>query len=127
MTDSNSNRIARLMDERGLKPFPFAKSIGVPSSTMTSIYKGKVKFDNITIGNFIKIAHGLGMTADELYYGSSHKEKTHTYSDPRQQEANDIWNHVNEIYRKQMWEHAKVIDAAYGKSSERNSVQEIAV
>lgn len=127
MCNEANKRIAKLMDERGLKPFPFAKSIGVPSSTMTSIYKGKVKFDNITIGNFIKIAHGLGMTAEELYYGDEHKVRKHNYSDPRQQEANEIWSHVNEQYRTQMWEHAKVIDMAYDKSTERNSVQEVAV
>lgn len=74
MSDELNLRIARLMDERGLKPFPFAKSIGVKSSTMTSIYKGKVTFEKISIGNFLKIAHGLGMTAEQLYYGEDMSE-----------------------------------------------------
>lgn len=69
MSDELNFRIAKLMDERGLKPYPFAKNIGIASSTMTSIYKGKVKFENISISTFLKIAHGLGMTAEQLYYG----------------------------------------------------------
>lgn len=69
MSDELNLRIAKLMDERGLKPYPFAMSIGVKSSTMTSIYKGRVIFENISITTFLKIAHGLGMTAEELYYG----------------------------------------------------------
>ena len=63
-------KIAKLMDERGLKPYPFAMKNEIPSSTMTSIYKGKVKFENISISTFLKIARGLGMTAEELYYGT---------------------------------------------------------
>ena len=69
MSANMDNRIGDLMRERGLKPFPFSKEIGVKSSTMTSIYKGKVNFENIRIDTFIRIAHGLGMTADELFYG----------------------------------------------------------
>jgi len=127
MNTNRDNRIGDLMRERGLKPFPFSKEIGVKSSTMTSIYKGKVNFENIRIDTFLKIAKGLGMTAEELFYGDEHKMHKHVYSDPRQQEANEIWSHVNEQYRAQMWEHAKVIDMAYDKSTKRNSVQEIAV
>ena len=68
MSDDRNLKIARLMDERGLKPYPFAKANEIASSTMTSIYKGKVQFENISINTFLKIAHGLGMTAEELYY-----------------------------------------------------------
>ncbi len=70
MSDERDLRIAELMDERGLKPYPFAKANKIASSTMTSIYKGKVKFEGISISTFLKIAHGLGMTAEELYYGT---------------------------------------------------------
>ena len=69
MSDNTNTRIGDLMRERNLKPFPFSKEIGVKSSTMTSIYKGEVNFENIRIDTFIRIAHGLGMTADELFYG----------------------------------------------------------
>jgi len=71
MSDDRDLKIARLMDERGLKPYPFAKANEIASSTMTSIYKGKTQFENISINTFLKIAHGLGMTAEELYYGTN--------------------------------------------------------
>lgn len=83
MCNETNKRIAKLMDERGLKPFPFSKEIGVPSSTMTSIYKGNVKFDGITISNFLKIAHGLGMTAEELYYGEKPEQPSMSPSERR--------------------------------------------
>ena len=127
MSTNQDDRIGNLMRERGLKPFPFSKEIGIKPSTMASIYRGEVHFDNIRIDTFLKIAHGLGMTADELYEGHVYEGHQHAYSDPRQQEANDIWEHVNETYRVQMWEHAKVIDMAYDKSAERNPVQEVAI
>ena len=65
------NRIRTAMDERGLKPTPFAKSIGVKVSTMFSIYRGEVAMERIAVDNFIRIAHGLDMTVEELYYGES--------------------------------------------------------
>jgi transcriptional regulator with XRE-family HTH domain len=61
------NRIKDILDQRGIKPAAFAKSIGVPQTTMSTICTGKTEFDKIRIGNFIKIARGLGMTSDELY------------------------------------------------------------
>lgn len=124
--ENRNTRIGDIMRKRGIKPFPFSKKIGVKSSTMTSIFKGEVNFENIRIDTFLKIADGLGMTAEELYYGDECKTRKMAYSDPRQQEANEIWSHVNEQYRAQMWEHAKVIDMAYDKSTQRYSVQEVA-
>ena len=125
--ETRNTRIGDIMREKGLKPFPFSKKIGIKPSTMSSIFNGEVTFENIRIETFLKIAQGLGMTAEELYYGDTNKAPSNIYSDSRQQEANDIWNHVNETYRKQMWEHAKVIDMAYNKSAERDSVQEVAI
>lgn len=62
-------RIRRLMDARGLRPTPFAQEIGVKTSTVFSIYKGKTHFDNIRVGTFSSIAKGLDMSVDELLTG----------------------------------------------------------
>jgi len=103
-----------------------AERCKIPEQTLHSARRRK-SMDSIHVDVFLKIAHGLGMTAEELYYGDNHKTQSHVYSDSRQQEANEIWSHVNETYRKQMWEHAKVIDMAYNKSAERDSLQEVAI
>lgn len=65
------NRIKEIFDERGIKPAVFARKIGMPPSTMSTIYHGRTAFGNIRVEHFLAIAHGLGMTADELYYGTT--------------------------------------------------------
>ena len=102
-----------------------AERCEISEQTLHSARK-RSSMDAIHVDVFLKIAHGLGMTAEELYYGDECKTRKRAYSDPRQQEANEIWSHVNEQYRAQMWEHAKVIDMAYDKSAQRDSVQEVA-
>ena len=87
------NAIKETLDARGLKPTPFAREIGIPTSTMFSIYRGQVAFGKITIENFLKIAHGLGMTAEELYYG---EQPARSYADPRQGRINEQYEGMNE-------------------------------
>lgn len=65
-----TQRIRDLLAERGLRPAVFARSIGIPQSTMSTIYHGKTRFENIRVEHFLAIAHGLGMTADELWSGA---------------------------------------------------------
>jgi hypothetical protein len=101
------------MDERGLKPTTFARTVGVKTSTMFSIYRGEVNVGGISIDNFLKIAHGVGMSAEELYYGYVDGEHGNEYSDDRQRDANDVWEHVSEEYRAQMFSHVKTIEKAY--------------
>lgn len=87
------NRIASLLSHKGLKPATFANRIGVPTSTIYSITRGNTKFDKISIGVFMKIAHGLGMTAEELYYGEPRRID---YADPRQEQLNGCYESLNE-------------------------------
>ena len=108
-----SNRIKEELDKRNIKPTTFAKSIGVKVSTMFSIYRGEVQLERVSIDNFLKIAHGLGMSAEELYYGYVDGEHGNEYSDDRQRDANDVWEHVSEEYRAQMVSHVQTIEKAY--------------
>ena len=61
------NRIRELLDERGIGPAVFAKMIDVPQTTISTIYNGRTKFEKIRVETFVKIAHGLGMSAEELW------------------------------------------------------------
>ena len=61
------NRIRRLFDERTINVYAFAKRNGITPTTLYSILDGSTKAENVGVGNWMKIAHGLGMTADELY------------------------------------------------------------
>lgn len=89
------NRIRDILKSRKIKPATFANSIDVPTSTMYSITRGQTKMENIGIGTFIKIARGLGMTAEELYYGESHAKRV-IYSDYRQEELNGHYESLND-------------------------------
>lgn len=62
------NRIADIFNERDINIAAFGREIGISSATLYSIRNNKT-MDNVGIGNFLAIAHGLGMSADELYTG----------------------------------------------------------
>lgn len=64
-----SDRIGSLLKSRGIKVSEFAREIGVNPSTLYNIASGKADLENISINVFIRIAHGLGMTPEELFYG----------------------------------------------------------
>jgi transcriptional regulator with XRE-family HTH domain len=65
-----SNRIAEEIKKQGFNKHSFSAKCGVPYGTLYRICKDGASMDSITIDNFLKIAHGLGMTAEELYYGT---------------------------------------------------------
>lgn len=55
-----------LFGDRFINIRAFARANGIPPTTLYSIVSGKCRPENIGVGTFIKIATGLGMTADEL-------------------------------------------------------------
>lgn len=112
------NAIRRIMDERGLRPTPFARSVGVKTSTMFSIYRGQVQMKNIAVGNFLKIAHGLGMTAEELYYG---EKQPIAYADEREADMHRIWGELDEERRGRL--HSTAQDMELAKSNGDSELQ----
>lgn len=98
--------ISDLLALRGFKEAAFARSIGIPASTLYSITRGKTRVSNIGVGTFVKIAHGLGMSAEELYErltsddvagqdeGSTLRETL--YADPRQRQLNRAYEQLDE-------------------------------
>lgn len=62
------NRIRMLMDATGMTVRDFAKANGLSEQTLYDIRR-RENIGNVSVDVFIKIAHGLGMTVEELYYG----------------------------------------------------------
>lgn len=115
------NRIAELLNELGMRPATFAEKIGVPSSTIYSIVNGKQKFEKIEIGTFIKIARGLGMTVEELYFG--------TYEiDPALSEITATYRQTTPEGKRFMSANAKTVREVYptdeAKNGGENNVQD---
>ena len=85
--------IGELIKKRCKNLSEFSRVSEVPYGTLYDIANGNTKFEKIGIGVFMKIAYGLGMTAEELYYG---EPVCVEYSDPRQQQLNGCYEVLNE-------------------------------
>lgn len=94
-----SNRIAEEIKKQGFNKHSFSAKCGVPYGTLYRICKDGASMDSITIDNFLKIAHGLGMTAEELYYG---KPAERTYRDERQTALNAHFETFNDDGRNEL-------------------------
>lgn len=110
-----NNRIDELLTGRNKRDF--AKDYGIPEQTLYKICK-KPTMKNISIDVFLKIAKGLGMTAEELYYG---EKQERTYADEREGELHRIWNDLDEERRGRLIGDARDMEVA--KSNENHSVQ----
>lgn len=85
--------IGELIKNRFKNLSEFSRLSGVPYGTLYDIASGKTKVEKIGIGVFMKIAHSLGMTAEELYYGEPRRIE---YADPRQEQMNGCYETLNE-------------------------------
>lgn len=92
-----ANRIHELFEERGIKVAAFARENNITPSTLYAINDGTTGFDKIGISTFLKIAKGLGMSAEEIYYGTEPRRK---YADPQQEELNGHYESMNATGRK---------------------------
>ena len=61
-------KLKRLLEESGMSVSEFARRTGIQQSTLHRIVNGQVNAASVTVGNFMRIAHGLGLSAEELYY-----------------------------------------------------------
>lgn len=100
-----SNRIKQIFDERHINVSAFARTNGIKATSLYSILDEKTNFERIGIDTFLKIAHGLGMTADELYYGTSPEPPT--YTDPRQTALNGHYESLNDESKGDLVKFAK--------------------
>ena len=88
-----NNRIPDLLRERGIKVAAFARETGIPAPALYNIRK-KPKVDDLSVSIFIRIAEGLGMTAEELFYGVA--PSAPEYADARQTALNGYFESMNE-------------------------------
>ena len=60
--------LSDLLAAHGYREAAFAREIGIPATTLYSIVGGKTNVANTGVGTFVKIAHGLGLGTEELFY-----------------------------------------------------------
>ncbi len=58
--------VKKLINQKSGNLFSFAKEVEIPYTTLVSSLNSDKQFERMPIKNFIKVAHALGMTADEL-------------------------------------------------------------
>lgn len=119
-----NNRIPDLLRERGIKVAVFARKTGISPSTLYNIMEKPV-MDNIAISTFIKIAEGLGMTAEELYYGVP--PEAPEYSDMRQTALNGYFESMNETGKDTLVASAKLMAGSPDVRMEKNIEQDISL
>lgn len=61
------DRISEIFNDRCINIRAFCRVNDITPTTMYSILSGKTNPRRIGIDVWIKIAHGLGMTSDEMY------------------------------------------------------------
>lgn len=64
-----TERLRKLLEMRGMTAAGLSRVAGVPKTTVYGILNGNIKPENVTVSNFLALAHALGVTADELYDG----------------------------------------------------------
>lgn len=100
-----SNRIYDLVEEmkvrEGITYRDIAERFGIPEQTLHSSRK-REDMGRIGIDVFLKIAHGLGMTAEELYYGTEHKAQEQQSISPDEQIVVDGYRIADATQKRRM-------------------------
>lgn len=100
------NNIQRIFKERDINIAEFARDNDLTPTTLYAINNGKTQFEKISAGVFVKIAEGLGMSVEELYYGKPIKL---TYSDPCQNQLNESYELMTRDAQKVLADAAALI------------------
>jgi len=58
--------LKQAIEKRGYTINALAEKAGVPVSNLYMVIRGRSRFENMGVGNVIKIAHALNTTADDL-------------------------------------------------------------
>jgi transcriptional regulator with XRE-family HTH domain len=96
-----------------------ARRCGIPEPTLHSARRRET-IDGLSIDTFIHIAHGLGLTAEQLYSGEDSGNK---YADPRQAEINEVFDSVTEQGKDVMWTNAIMARNTFLENGGGNTVQ----
>ena len=93
------NCIQIAMADQSITAAELSRRSGVAYGTVYDIWAGKSHVEKMNIDTFLKIAHGLGMTAEELYYG---KPAEKAYRDARQASLNAHFETFNDRGRDEL-------------------------
>ena len=63
------NNLKHLLEQRGLTVSELARICGISQPTLHKIVSGRVNLLYTKAENYIRIAHGLGLSTEQLYYG----------------------------------------------------------
>ena len=63
------NNLKELLAMRNMTVSEFARQTGIPQPTLHRIVNKRVQLESVTAINYLRIAHGLGLSAEQLYYG----------------------------------------------------------
>lgn len=111
------NCIQKVMAYQGISAAELSRRSGVPYGTVYDISIGKTRVEKMAVEKFLKIAHGLGMTAEELYYG---EKQPIAYADEREADIHRIWGELDEERRGRL--HNTAQDMELAKSNEGSAV-----
>lgn len=102
----------------------FARENDIPYGTLYDVVKGKTRFENIGVSVFIKIAEGLHMTPEELYYGGA-PSTPHNYSDPRQIALNMYFESMNDAGKDTLLASARLMAGSPDVRVEKNNGEDL--
>ena len=102
------NRLKEMLAERGLTVSEFARQTGIIQPTLHRIVNNRVNLSSITAVNFLRIAHGLGLSAEELYFGD-------TSYDERKNRIDRVYATTNNAGRDAMLANAIGVEASFAK------------
>ena len=105
------NRLKEMLATRGLSVSEFARMTGISQPTLHRIVNGVTNLDGISAVNFMSIAHGLGLSAEQIYFCDMNYDKEKSFIDR-------IWATTSPEGRKAMLANAYGIMQSYPQRDE---------
>lgn len=87
----------------------FADHIGMPQSSLHRIVSDEAPFENVSVGTGVRIAQGLGMSVEQLYYGDDMRDR-------QKRELSEIFDGIDPAGRSALLACARGIWDAYPAS-----------
>lgn len=104
-------KLELMLEDRGLSISQFARIVGIPQSTVHRIVSGTVDLRSVRAEYFVRIARGLGLTAEELLLDDPRYEGDKT-------EIDIVYATTSCAGRHAMLANARGVRSSYGTSDE---------
>jgi len=98
MSNRINDVVHEVMAREGVTYREIAKRCGISEQTLHSS-RNRDSIGRIGIDVFLKIAHGLGMTAEELYYGEDYVQQPPTCVSSNEQRMLDVYRDTSQEQR----------------------------